>query len=716
MTRPTVLLLAGVGFISLLGQVILLRELAAVLYGSELVMILALGAWMSGTAIGALAGRPLQPPSPRLLRVLLSAGALLIVLGIVWCRGARPALGGVPGAYLPFPKQLAAIAVALLPAAIVFGAVFQAAARQAIQAGGSLPGAYAVESAGALAGGIVATAALRLGVPNLVTGVLCAILALAAALRPGKRLLTGLTFAFGSLGLLLETAPLDRWMTSWTHAHLLATRDTPYGRATVTASEGQVAVFQNDVLAFETQGTAAEEFVHPAALQLPRVERVLVLEGGSSGLVAAVLDHRPRWVDSVELDRALNALVMRVLPDNARRPLLSAKVATLFEDPRRYVRLAGRHGVAYDLVLVGAPEPASAQTNRFYTREFFAECAALLGEGGVLALRLPSAENYWVPALVGRTASIERALRSVFPSVLVLPGATTLALASRSPLASDPETLIARWDTRDLHPRLTTPAYIRYLYTNDRVASVASQLAAAKAPANSDARPVCYPYALMIWLAMFHPTLARMDPIAWTSSVKAAVLLATAAAGLWLIVRRSQARHGAVVAAAGAAGMLLEAVLLLSYQSRHGVLYQDLGALLGVFMLGLTAGAWAVHALARGRRVRRLSRRKAGFVIFAALFLTCVFISARLRGDALPGLAGTAAGLFLAGALTAAVFAHVSLGLHDPARGAGPLYAADLAGGVAGSILGSLIAIPVLGLPGAALAAAVLAVAAALWL
>ena len=53
--------------------------------------------------------------------------------------------------------------------------------------------------------------------------------------------------------------------------------------------------------------------------------------------------------------------------------LEAAGVRTVIADPRRYLAAAGP---AYDLILVGMPEPESAQANRFYTREFYARCAA----------------------------------------------------------------------------------------------------------------------------------------------------------------------------------------------------------------------------------------------------------------------------------------------------------------------------------------------------
>ena len=74
-------------------------------------------------------------------------------------------------------------------------------------------------------------------------------------------------------------------MTSWNHPHLLETLDSPYGRVTLTRASGQLSAFANDALAYETEGTAAEEFAHLAAVQHPNPGTVLILGGGTEGLV-----------------------------------------------------------------------------------------------------------------------------------------------------------------------------------------------------------------------------------------------------------------------------------------------------------------------------------------------------------------------------------------------------------------------------------------------
>ncbi len=714
--------LLAIGFVSLIVQVVLLRELAVAFQGSELNYLLALGVWLLGTASGAFrrgaeaprsAHGVAQPPSRRAIAGAFLLAGLLPALAIPWARGARHVLGAVPGAFLPFPSQMLVMALALWPVAFVFGLLFRRVAERALAGGRPLAASYALECAGALAGGAAATLAHHAGLSNLATGLAAALVATAVAWsdRRGPALSLGAVIVLA----LATAGPLDRALTAWNHPGLVATRDTPYGRVTITDWGGQLNVFVNDALAYETGGTAAEEFVTVAALVHPAPRRILVLGGGMTGLVREALAQDPAQVVNVELDPAVAELVVRHLPAGdppapaagaVRAAGLAARVRTVHDDPRRYLaRSADRH----DLILVGMPEPASGQANRYYTREFFAECAARLAPGGVLALRLPAAENAWSPPLVARTASIDRALRAAFADVLVLPGATAIALGSNAPIARDPDLLAARLAARGLAPRLVSPAYLRFLFTNDRTAELALALTAARVPMNRDAHPVCYRYTLALWLSRFYPAIARLDaPPGARWPIGGAALAGLA--GLWLATRRRSARGAIAVFFAGAIGMVLESILLLAYQARGGVLYQDLGLLLMLFMAGLALGAAAI-----GRLPRPAGRRQ-GIAIGAGLALASSSLAFRLATGGGPGLVETAGWLVVAGALTAAVFAEASGRAADPAAAIGLLYGADLAGGALGSLAASLVLIPILGLAPSALLAAGAAVLALAWL
>jgi len=121
-----VLVLFLTGFVSLLGQITLLRELNVASYGIELIYIIGLGVWMLLTAAGALTGG--RTLSSRRLAILFLGFAFFLPACILFLRASRFLLGGIPGAYLPFSRQMAALVIALLPAGLISGLLFREAA------------------------------------------------------------------------------------------------------------------------------------------------------------------------------------------------------------------------------------------------------------------------------------------------------------------------------------------------------------------------------------------------------------------------------------------------------------------------------------------------------------------------------------------------------------------------------------------------------------
>jgi spermidine synthase len=714
------------GLVSLLGQIVLLRELNVAFYGIELIYLIGLGIWMLLTAAGALIGG--SRPSAGRTATLFLCFALFLPLGVVFLRANRLLMGGVPGAYLPFLQQMAVLVIALLPAGLLSGLLFRQTAALHAERGRTLAGAYGIESAGSLAGGVLATLCFRYGIQNFPLAVACGLIAVAAALflfpgkgsRPGRISAAGLAAIL--IAVLYQAPPLDRRMTAWNHPGLVATTDSPYGRITATAQTGQVSVFTNDALAFESGGTEAELFAHLTALQHPEPRRILLLGGGWDGTLRELLRHRPVRIDSVVFDPASLALLRRHLPADIRASLTDPAVRLTRADPRHFLK---NRGFAWDLILVGMPEPSSGETNRFYTREFFAQCAARLHPGGIVALRLPASENIWTPAAARRTASVYHALAAVFHEVLVLPGAMTVITASAAPLPRSPEVLIDRLQERGLQTRLVSPPYIRYLFTNDRFADVERRLKETDVPENTDILPVCYPYTVISWLSRFFPSLTLTDLTGFGADGKGvgkvgwSVMLGLGI-GLALLFLGSRLRpawqRGLLAAVAGFLGIVSESVLILAYQAKEGVLYQEIGLLLAAFMAGLALGAPILRDLILGTGVKKKRARGWGYALLSGFCLLGFVAIGTVTGGAAGGLLMTTVLLAAAGFLVGGLFAYAGLrGVREQKNVIGPLYAADLIGGCLGALCGSLALIPLLGLAGT-LAAMILLAALAILL
>jgi spermidine synthase len=701
-----VILLAAAGLLSMLAQVVILRELVAALFGVELLYVVALGAWLVGTASGARLGRHVSGSRAAVAVPFLALGAL--TLADLWfIRAAGVIVGAVPGAYLPFPIQLAGVVAATVPPSFVCGLLFPPLVRRVAPDGLRPSQAYAWECAGAAAGGLVVTAMFWSGLSTLqvalITAAAAAVAALHAAVSRHVPALLGMA-GIVALATGLVWGPARSWDVSllrWQYPALVAVDDTPYARIAVTRSDGQVAVFANGALAFETEGTSAEAFADLAALQHGRPRRALVIGGGTEGVADALMAHGLSAIDNVEVDERADALVRRVIGQGRTSGRSSTTVRVIYDEPRRVLERER----AYDLILVAMPPPTSGETSRFYTQEFFAVCRAHLAAWGVLAIRLPAAENFWPPPLARLVGSVVGALAHEFPSVSVVPGGTLYAFGGVQPLPQSAEPLVERLAARALSPRLMTPPYLRYLYGNDRRAAAGWMLRASpESGINRDAAPVAYGYAARLWLSKFYPQLAAAgDERGWGSGPAIAVVLAMMVCGLWWAGRTPARASLAVIAVVSGTAMAIETAALLRYQVANGVMFVNVGWLLTCFMTGMALGSWGGGAPA-GRRLLDASPWSLSAVLVAAasgvMFMT--------RWPQLAGLAATSLLLALTGLAGGAAFAAVT---HkrpgEQARAVSSVYAADVAGGAIGAWLAPLVLVPAVGLDGtAALAAA----------
>ncbi len=686
-----------VGFVSILGQVVILRELSVAFYGVELIYTLALGIWLLFSACGAMISRKIQNPPPVRIKLLFLILSIGIPLDAVFIRAIRLIFSNIPGAFLPLHMQIGVLAVSLLPLGLLLGLLFQWTAKVYVAKGKSLATAYAIECLGGLAGGICSTFFLKLGFSNFVIVLICAlsvaVFACFGAIGNWEKRLRPISVVMSIFViLLLWKAPmLDRLMTSWTHPNLVETQDSPYSRITVTRLNGQISIFENDALLFDTEGNRAEEFAHLAAVQHPRPEKILILGGGIEGTIREALLHSPLTVDYVELNPVLLDIARRNLPPELLASLQNENVRIIVEDPRRFLD----RSLSYDLILVGMPEPASGQANRFYTDEFFRKCHAKLNEGGVIAFRLQSSENIWTPQLTRRMLSIYRAVKSAFPEVIFIPGTSNVVVASAGELAKDASVPASRFSARKIGAKLVSPDYIRYLYTNDRFQEVNRTLQSGIAPVNTDTRPICYQYTVLIWLSKFLPHVGFMDLsfagswIGWG----AVSLLALFLAALFLHRARWPIRRALLMGIAAFAGMVLETILILHFQTKTGILYQDIGILLMSFMAGMALGAQTEE------RIRRSFFKWSGVALLLGFLLLSAATGLEINFGGGAGLFEVSVLLVLSGFFVGAVFAYASFRDVDDQRSiVAPLYAADLIGGCLGSILATLLLAPIAGL------------------
>jgi len=754
------LYLVAAGLAAGVAQVIVFRELLVSCQGNEVSMGIILAGWLLWGAVGAIAGghaRRLGDMKACLRVAALLAflpgialiGGLLITSGYSYLLAIKipelfPTLAGASnlltqllsleaGQMLSLPQiVMLGFGATLLPAAVA-GAQFATACRGYAQLRSHQPNtvgrAYGLDAVGHLLGGtVLAWLALQVIPPfsmAIIVGLLNAgvgfcLLAAIATKRPTWVYGTGtlLVLAMVAAGLI---GPQLARQWRWSDEQVLASTRTIYGDITLTKFGGSgVYVYNNGLpTASSPAPPSLTVDIDFALLQHPNPQHLLMVGGGATGGLAAALRHQPDRIDYVELDPAIFSFVAPWLTAEDQAALIDPRVHTIAGDGRLLVKHRSRQQAAkYDAVLVMLPPPVSAQLNRFYTRQWFEQVRQLLQPEGIVAWQLPSSPVYLHGPLRSLNLTVLAAARQVFDSLVYLPGEqmTIVATPGSSYLTQEAAVLLSRARQRGLQSNMLY-AWLPDMLRADFTDYVQSQTQLTEqVPVNSDQRPVAYFYHQAWWLEHRHPgwgeKLSRLtEADAWQWWAIAGVLLF-----LWALTsctgpgRRTVVPMAVVVA--GLCGMAVEMVLLISFQSHYGYVFQQIGFIVGSFMVGLAGGSWWLGRWLQQQPARRsIALRLAGILGGGAALVALMppLLSWIWQAAQSPAAESVVAygvypllaallGLWIGAEfpLAAALWAKAR---HQQAQSATVLYGADLIGAAVGALIGGTLLVPLLGTP-----------------
>ncbi|MDD5382084.1 MAG: hypothetical protein PHH60_00285 [Candidatus Margulisbacteria bacterium] len=468
--------------------------------------------------------------------------------------------------------------------------------------------------------------------------------------------------------------------------------DSPYGRITASQTDGYLNFYENGGFLFSTADRlGAEEVTHLALLQHADPKTVLLLGGGLGGVLGELVKYPLTRIDYVELDSKLIEKAGNLIPKDPRLNVFRQDGAAFTaKTPRQY-----------DLIIINLPPPATANLNRFYTLEFFELCRTKLSAGGVLALHQETSESYLGKELILLNRSVNKTLAETFKHTLVIPGIYNYFYGSDSTLTNSWKILAARWRARKIRTQYFNAEALYYILWSNKLDFMREAIKSdERTPVNTTFKPVAYYYQLLLWSSYFQFPLAGLTAIdPWL--IIAAILLLSLFSRLLL---KQTVRLPIIIACLGFIGMSVQMIIIYTFQSLYGYLYQQIGLLTAVFMAGLAAGAVMAGKIGSPDKGLRLN------VLAMTLYLASLTIGLKYIPLYLAS--------FLAALPVGLAFTLVLKLMKEaaPKRGklAGLLYGADLFGSSLAAIVTTIILIPTVGLSGVLLFITIFALAALL--
>jgi len=705
-------LLFLLGMTAMSTQVILIREALAVFQGNELVIGLFLGIWMMLTAAGSflavhwfnLTPFTPRPPVPPLqmergsggeVSVLLVSLSLLPLASLFLLVTLRFSL--VPPGILPGLEMTAlVIFLALLPFCLVSGMLFPVLVEglSSLKKISLLHEGYALDSAGSVIGGLLFSLVFIFTLPPYESLILlttfCFLVLFIIWIFSGKIVTAILALVFGAMVFLMPTIPeivnfLDQ--KQFNEQKVIEIKSSPFGMLAVSKMGEELFIYDNGVpVSLSDDVFNREEAVHFAMLLHPDPKKVLMVSGGTSGIIGEILKYPLEKADYVDPNPWLLRITdkYRPLPDDQR-------IRYIYKDPRIYLK---NNEEKYDVILVNAPEPNSAELNRFYTAEFFKLLKDKLNQGGLISVATQAAGNYMNETSRLIHSVNYNTLKSMFGHVRIIPGMKDYFLVSDVTIE---QSILKHYQDKGINNDYVNPFFI-----NEELLSMRSDLILRDllpdAPVNSDLKPFVFSLFLRHWLEKF-----KMNT--WT--IPLILLLLLILSLFWL----GPLNLGLFAGGFTASG--LEFTLLIWFQVMYGNVYQMTGVIFALFMAGLAIGSgfrvpgsWFLSNRGKKHNFR-------GFLMIQGIiagFSAVIAILLKIIPSGSSGFATSGMILILVlmtGLITGTQFSYSAfLRKTNVLRSSGESFSADLLGSAIGIILVSIYIIPNIGLPMTALSLA----------
>lgn len=409
-SRPMlVVFLGGVNLVLI--QWVLVRELTALLMGTELVVLLVTITYFLGLSVGFLASSRI----PARWLGALGAAALLLHLSLpIWFRLVAAGLASAGAYWAVF--LLLPLATPFVVSA--FYSIFLPLYADHQQE--RLPRLYTTELLGSACGVLVLVALGGMGLTTvyaLYAGILMGLL-----LALGMRRVTAIAMLIGCAAWILLLPALNDWSNArWFEAlhglpaglRTLHSSYSAYQKVDVLEDpQGRRYLYLDGLLHYGTDRWSRLNVIMgtvPAELLKP--ESSLVIGAGSMEMERLIAE-RGGQVTTVELDPAVVAASAAYL-DSVNLMSILPNRRVIIDDAKHYIANTGER---YDLIATDVPAAFSIQTATLYSQPFYEQLARRLTGDGVLVVNLTT--RLTEDNLTARR--IARTILSVFDEVMVV--------------------------------------------------------------------------------------------------------------------------------------------------------------------------------------------------------------------------------------------------------------------------------------------------------
>ncbi|MCX7705285.1 MAG: hypothetical protein N2115_03375 [bacterium] len=704
------------GFSALCTQVLFLREIFIVLCGSELYFGIFFAIWLLAGAIGSFVARSIRKNLISIFFILTVLEGLCLFAGLVFIRSYQSFFNLFPGQMLSILQSILLMWLTAGVFTFLQGIRFVVGANLSQKITGKEVGPgffYGWEAAGALSGGIIFAFVIQKYTNPFETAAIIAIINLISFLpllftikkKNLSLILAWFIFLFilvsfffvpgrGIYSKINDITLIKQWHLKNPPLYYV---NTHYGNITVFKTDDQLSFIVDGRLLFTVpypDKEWIENIVHFPLLYSEKTDNILLIGAGIKGTIPEILKYDIENIDCVEINPELVDVIKKFSPSYFPG-YGNNKINIVKDDALGFLRKTDRK---WDVVIVDAGIPFSLKTSRFYTEEFFNLIKQHLEQNGIFYIGIEGYPEYMSAPLADVHRVLYSTLKTVFPSIQVIPGYLTgYCATTRENIPELAYSLLSkRKKEKNIQTTVLTEFYFKDKLEEEKKEHFVKMITTINGVKNTGNRPFIVIPALKYWIFLSTGEIKNIRrTFLWITFILCFAILS-----LFFTPTRGENRKTKILEftllSTGFLSITLELILLFLFQLHHGSLYFNISILTAFFMGGITAGSVIVARIAEKYWIRLLFIWQVTqiFIILILPILTSTMAVPKTFFYLFMIMAGLLVGWEFA--LVNKIY--LSLKEKTFSDAISRFYAVDLCGATAGSLLTPIFFVPLLGI------------------
>ncbi|MEM7816429.1 MAG: FMN-binding protein, partial [Candidatus Aenigmatarchaeota archaeon] len=415
-------------------------------------------------------------------------------------------------------------------------------------------------------------------------------------------------------------------------ANLIYEVYTPYQHLLLGEFSSQVLVFSGGQIISnlpEKIEADKESAIFVSQANFPK--DILILGYGVENVINSLLKFPFCRITYCLEDRIYYEVVKKHLPLELEKVFRDKRLEVVFGSPRLFLK---ENEKKFDLVVVYTPDPTNLFLNSYFTKDFYILLKKNLKENGIVATKIRSAENFIGSEIRNYGSSLYYTLKEVFSKIVITPQETNWFFAGdiNSSITDNP--LILEERLRNIIPQDFSfkPEGFRSIFLKERIEFInklykENPLFEKNKLINSDNQPLTFFLNLLVFAHYTNSYLVKLLKGIFLVNINLfliPIFLAFFARILFLFRIENFSSNRTIFNIkifqffSGFLGFSFHLFLIFLFQNKFGRIFQLIGLVNALFMLGLFLGGFFGKNL--------LKRFNIFKIIFLILIVQAIFI------------------------------------------------------------------------------------------